>query len=101
MSNRSCALISSHPPPASFYTFSSPERDQAEFVHEVLEATDENKDGLIQVGEMMVLLRNIYAIQPLTVEEVRFIMERDLDMEPDEHAVPLEKVKQLMLEVFV
>lgn len=76
-----------------------PERDQATFVQDVLESADENKDGLIQVSEMMVLLRNIYAIQPLMIEEVRFIMERDLGMEPDGDAVPMEKVKKLLLEI--
>ena len=70
-----------------------------EFVDEVLEAADENKDGLISVDEMMVLLRNIYSHQPLLRDEVYFIMERDLDMKPGENSVPMEKVKKLLVDL--
>jgi hypothetical protein len=33
------------------------------------------------------------------VDEVRFIMERDLDMPENTDAVPMEKVKRLLLEI--
>ena len=69
------------------------------FVSQVLEAADENKDGLISVHEMQVLLQNLYSHQPLQCDEVRFIMERDLGMPPDSNAVPMEKVKRLLLEI--
>lgn len=69
------------------------------FVDEVLQAADENKDGLISVDEMMVLLRNLYSHQQLIREEVHFIMERDLGMEKDSDSVPMEKVKKLLLEI--
>ena len=69
------------------------------FVSQVLEAADENKDGLISVHEMQVLLQNLYSHQPLQCDEVRFIMERDLGMPPDSNTVPMEKVKRLLLEI--
>lgn len=78
---------------------SFPETMPHEFVEEVLEAADENKDGLISVDEMQVLLRNLYSHQPLLREEVHFIMERDLDMPAYSSAVPMEKVKKLLLEI--
>lgn len=49
--------------------------------------------------EMMVLLRNINTMQPLEYDEVRFIMERDLDMAPDSDEVPMDKVKKILLEI--
>jgi Ca2+-binding EF-hand superfamily protein len=64
-------------------------------------AADENKDGRISVDEMSVMLRNIYSHQPISREEVQYIMEIDLGMNPDiEDSVPMEKVKQLLLEIY-
>jgi hypothetical protein len=70
-----------------------------EFVDQVLLAADENKDGLIQVDEMMVMLSNLYSHQPVTREEVVFIMETELDMHPDEDAVPMDRVRTLLLDI--
>ena len=70
------------------------------FVEQVLYAADENKDGRISVDEMNVMLRNLYSLQPITRDEVLFIMERDLGMEPQTDSVPMEKVKQLLLEIY-
>lgn len=78
---------------------SFPETVPHEFVDQVLCAADENKDGLISVNEMTVLLRNLYSHQQIMVEEVRFIMERDLDMPENTDTVPMEKVKRLLLEI--
>mmetsp|Transcript_6659 Transcript_6659/g.12179 ORF Transcript_6659/g.12179 Transcript_6659/m.12179 type:complete len:132 (-) Transcript_6659:44-439(-) len=72
-----------------------------EFVDQVVTAADENKDGRISVDEMSVMLRNIYSHQPISREEVQYIMEIDLGMNPDiEDSVPMEKVKQLLLEIY-
>lgn len=65
----------------------------------MLYAADENKDGLISVDEMQTLLRNLYSHQPIDREEVIFIMERDLDMAPNTDTVPMDKVRQLLLEI--
>jgi hypothetical protein len=70
-----------------------------DFVDQVLFAADENEDGRISVGEMMVMLRNIYSHQPITHEEVRFIMETRLELAPEEDSVPMEKVKNLLLDI--
>ena len=70
------------------------------FVDRVLEAADENKDGLISVDEMTVMLRNIYSHQPVDRFEVQFMMERDLGMEPNMDTVPMEKAKQLLLGIY-
>jgi len=72
----------------------------AEFVEQVLTAADENQDGRISVDEMNVMLRNLYSHQPITRDEVLFIMERDLDMDPNTDSVPMNKVKQLLLEIY-
>lgn len=69
------------------------------FFDQVLKAADEDKDGHISIDEMMVMLRNLYSNQPLTPDEVFFIMERDLGMNPGANSVPMEKVKQLLLEL--
>lgn len=76
-----------------------PETMPQEFVDQVLNAADENKDGLIQVSEMMVMLRNLYSHQDITVEEVRYIMENQLDMLPEDDAVPMDRVRALLLDI--
>lgn len=80
---------------------SFPQTVPHEFVDQVVTAADENKDGRISVDEMSVMLRNIYSLQPISREEVQYIMERDLGMNPEiEDSVPMEKVKQLLLEIY-
>ena len=70
------------------------------FVEQILYAADENEDGLISVDEMTVMLRNIYSHQPVDRFEVQFMMERDLGMEPNMETVPMEKARQLLLEIY-
>jgi hypothetical protein len=69
-------------------------------VDQVVTAADENKNGRISVDEMSVMLRNLHSIQPITREEVKLIMERDLEMDPNTDSVPIEKVKILLLEIY-
>jgi hypothetical protein len=81
-------------------TCSFPETVPDEFVDQVLSAADESKNGRIGIDEMHVLLKNVKSHQPISREEVKFIMERDLGMDPStDDSVPVEKVKQLLLEI--
>jgi hypothetical protein len=81
-------------------TYSFPETVPDEFVDQVLSAADESKNGRISIDEMHVLLKNVKSHQPISREEVKFIMERDLGMDPStDDSVPVEKVKQLLLEI--
>lgn len=83
------------------HCYSFPATCPHEFVDQVVTAADENKDGLISVDEMSVMLRNIYSHQPITREEVQYIMERNLDMDPStEDTVPMDKVKLFLLETY-
>lgn len=93
-------MNASHSSCAPFFFCSFPETVPHEFIDQVLTAADENKDGLISVDEMSVMLRNLYSHQPITREEVVFIMERDLGMDPNTDTVPMDKVKQLLLEIY-
>eukprot|EP00565_Helicotheca_tamesis_P004218 CAMPEP_0185737252 /NCGR_PEP_ID=MMETSP1171-20130828/29976_1 /TAXON_ID=374046 /ORGANISM="Helicotheca tamensis, Strain CCMP826" /LENGTH=140 /DNA_ID=CAMNT_0028408127 /DNA_START=85 /DNA_END=507 /DNA_ORIENTATION=+ len=69
------------------------------FLEDVLEAADENKNGKLSVPEVAAMLHNINEQQPLEFEEVRFIMERDLGLEPDATEVSLADVKKLLFEI--
>lgn len=79
---------------------SFPETVPDEFVDQVVTAANKSKNGHITIEEMTVMLRNLHSIQPITREEVKLIMERDLGLDPStEDSVPIEKVKELLLEI--
>ena len=65
-----------------------------------MEAADENKDGVISIDEMTAMLRNLSTHRPMERDEVQFLMERDLNMDPDAGFVPLELAKKLLLDIY-
>ena len=78
---------------------SLPNTTPYDFVDELVEAADQTRDGTISVEEMMLMLSNIDPGHSLDRDEVHFIMERDLDMDKDGKAVPIETVKKHLHEI--